>query len=503
MRIDDLRSYFTETAPRKILGAYEQGSAFLGNINPFVYLLLIVVLAFCVVRMRVRQKRHADRERRKKDFFRSISGKASMREMIDALTSFFREIEPDIKSLGIYVKEGSGFRLANAGAYGNDGKTGGNSASLEKYISPKTEYHTRDRYHIYTFMPENVDTVVRIVAYNPIRMEEIKSELYYLSAFLETFTRADETRNDLVKTKLVENSKAIFTSYLFHKEDYFRLVATIILKGYHLDGVRIRLPEGEVSVGDPECLSDAGKTLHLRNTDIQVKIYRRAEVTEEDVATVGKFLDLISTTIALYSTESHLANYLDFLEKAVNVFENSDAYYRGHSDRVRAVALAIGASLRLDEQRLKTLSYACKFHDIGMMGDLYDIASQSINLSEKEYGKIKYHPIIGYTITVPLEPVYPVSSIILQHHELTDGTGYPNGISSEEMSLEAKILAFSEIFIGMMSERPHRPGRTFDEALRATETFLPDRLDTTVHREFLKNRDRIEASLKALDEEKS
>jgi HD-GYP domain-containing protein (c-di-GMP phosphodiesterase class II) len=260
------------------------------------------------------------------------------------------------------------------------------------------------------------------------------------------------------------------------------------------------LPDNDLIIGDTESVSGPGKTLYVRNTDVKVEIFRRSGITQDDILNTGKFLDLISSTIAMNSSDSHIANYLNFLETAIDVFENSDSFYRGHSERVRTVALTIGSSLGFDENRLKALSYACRFHDIGMMGEIYEITSQTINLSEKEHAKIKYHPIIGYTITMPLDSAYPVSNTILQHHELLDKSGYPNGVSSEEISMDAKILAFSEIFIGMMSDRPHRPGRSFDEAIKATETFLPDKLDNAVYTEFMKKRGEIEGSLTRLGE---
>jgi HD-GYP domain-containing protein (c-di-GMP phosphodiesterase class II) len=420
--------------------------------------------------------------------------------MIAALSNFFRKMEPEIASLGIYIREGKGFRLASAGSYGNDGKTDENGASLEKYIFPEKEHETRGRFHIYTFMPENIRSAVRIVAYNAIPIEEIKPELYYLSAFIENLAQTDAVRTDLVKTKLVEKSKSIFTSFLFNHRDYFQLVATIILKGYHLDAVLIRLPDDDLMIGDRKNLPGTGKTLYVRNTDVKVEIFRHSGITQDDILNTGKFLDLISATIAMNSSKSHIANYINFLETAIDVFEKSDIFYRGHSERVRTVAMEIGASLGFDEKRLKALSYACKFHDIGMMGEIYEITSRTINLSEKEHAKIKYHPIIGYTITIPLDSAYPISTTILQHHELLDKSGYPNGVSSEEITLDAKILAFSEIFIGMMSDRPHRPGRSFDEAVRATETFLPDKLDNAVYMEFMKKREEIEGSLRRLGE---
>jgi HD-GYP domain-containing protein (c-di-GMP phosphodiesterase class II) len=204
---------------------------------------------------------------------------------------------------------------------------------------------------------------------------------------------------------------------------------------------------------------------------------------------------MISATLAMYSSEAHITNYISFLEAAMSVYEEHEARDPGHSGKVGVVAHAICTALNLEEHRRTSLSYACKFHDIGMMGALCDIAAKDSIISEKEHSRIKYHSIIGYTITKPLDSVYPISSTILHHHEFLDETGYPEGVSTECISLDAKILAFSEVLIGMLSDRPHRKGRSYEDSIRELKTMVPHKLDREVFDAFLAKSDEIREAL--------
>jgi HD-GYP domain-containing protein (c-di-GMP phosphodiesterase class II) len=427
-----------------------------------------------------------------------------MQDIFHALNAFFRKIEPDITTIGVYLKDKNGYRLANEDASGQDrtdqtvpkgwaqsNKPDEDGVSLEKHIFSTEAYIKRGRFHVYTFVPESGNSAVRLVAYNPIAIEGMKAELYYLTAFLENLMKREEVSKELVKAKLAEDSSAVFTAFLSNREDYFHLVATIIISAYHIDTMRIIFPDKETVLGSTDFKPDEGKLLYVRNTDMKVQIYRKTGITQDDVVNIGKFLDLISATLAMYSSESHTTNYVSFLEAAIDAFENNDKFDRLHSEKVRAVASSIGTSLNYDEKRLQTLLYACKFHDIGMMGNLYDIASKNIAITEKERSRIKYHPVIGYTMTKPLDSTYPISNTILHHHEFLDATGYPDAISSESISDDAKILAFCEVLIGIVSDRAHRQGKPYDVAVKEIETMVPNKLDSKVFKAFMEKRESI------------
>jgi HD-GYP domain-containing protein (c-di-GMP phosphodiesterase class II) len=498
MSIENIQYFLQRQLPGKITGVYHDLVYGFNRIPTSYYIIIIVVLGAFTAWTLMRQLRIARRETIKESYFRGISGMTSMQEMFQALNAFFRKIEPDIMTVGVYLKDKNGYRLANEDVSDSGKKPAEDGSSLEKQIFSSNKHIKRGRFHVYTFIPENGKSAVRIVAYNTISMEGMKAELYYLTAFLENLMKGEEASKELMRAKLVESSSTVFTSFLSNREDYFRLVATIIINAYRIDTMRIIFPDRETVLGSKDYQPDNGKLFYVRNTDIKVHVYRKTGILQEDIVNIGRFLDLISATLAMYSSETHITNYISFLEAAIDAFENSDKFDRNHSEKLRAVALSIGTALNYNDKRMQTLLYACKFHDIGMMGHLYDFASKDITITEKERSRIKYHPVIGYTMTKPLDSAYPISTTILQHHEFLDSTGYPDGLSSESISEDARILVFCEVLIGIISDRPHRKGKSQEAAVKEIETLVPKKLDNKVFEAFMENRESIFSELDKL-----
>ncbi len=161
------------------------------------------------------------------------------------------------------------------------------------------------------------------------------------------------------------------------------------------------------------------------------------------------------------------------LQKAVNgtvetiakILEQKDPYTAGHERRVGALALEIAKKMNLDEEKQKQIYYAGYLHDIGKLSVPSEILSKPGKITQGEFGVIKEHVRSGYDLTKDMELTWPIADIILQHHERMNGSGYPNGISGDEIKLEAKILAVSDVIEAMTSHRPYRPGFGIETAL--------------------------------------
>ncbi|MBW1799827.1 MAG: HD domain-containing protein, partial [Deltaproteobacteria bacterium] len=86
-------------------------------------------------------------------------------------------------------------------------------------------------------------------------------------------------------------------------------------------------------------------------------------------------------------------------------------------------------------------------------------------LTETEFSLIKSHAQVGYDILKEIEFPWPIADIVHQHHERMDGSGYPQGLSGEEILPEARILCVADVVEAMASHRPYRPALGLDEAL--------------------------------------
>ncbi len=145
--------------------------------------------------------------------------------------------------------------------------------------------------------------------------------------------------------------------------------------------------------------------------------------------------------------------------------EAKDPYTAGHQQRVSDLSRAIAEELGLSSERIDGLRLAGLIHDLGKLTVPSEILSKPGEISEIEFSLIKKHPQVGYDILKEIEFPWPVAQIILQHHERMDGSGYPSGLSGEEILLEARIMAVADVVEAIASHRPYRPALGIDKAL--------------------------------------
>lgn len=157
------------------------------------------------------------------------------------------------------------------------------------------------------------------------------------------------------------------------------------------------------------------------------------------------------------------------LEQTVNALasavEMRDPYTAGHQKRVTDLACAIAEEMGLSKEQIEGLRMAGLIHDVGKMLVPAEILSKPGRLTEIDFSMIETHPKVGYDILKEIEFPYPVAQIVIQHHERMDGSGYPAGLTSEEILLEARILAVADVVEAIASHRPYRPALGKDKAI--------------------------------------
>ncbi len=145
--------------------------------------------------------------------------------------------------------------------------------------------------------------------------------------------------------------------------------------------------------------------------------------------------------------------------------EKRDPYTAGHQERVNRLALAIAKEQGLPEQQMEGLHIAALLHDIGKIALPAEYLAKPTKLSELEKLVIQHHSEVGYEILKNIHFPWPVAEIVYQHHEHLDGSGYPRGLTDNEIYLEAKILAVADVVEAMSSHRPYRPSLGINAAL--------------------------------------
>lgn len=160
--------------------------------------------------------------------------------------------------------------------------------------------------------------------------------------------------------------------------------------------------------------------------------------------------------------ESALLETIDAMSSAL---EKRDPYTAGHQRQVAKLAHAIAQEMKLPQKTVEGIYMGGLIHDIGKIYVPAEILSRPGHLSEVEFNLIKTHPQVGYEIIKGIEFPWPVAHMILEHHERLDGSGYPQGLKADEISLEARILAVADTVEAMASHRPYRPALGLDKAL--------------------------------------
>jgi len=153
------------------------------------------------------------------------------------------------------------------------------------------------------------------------------------------------------------------------------------------------------------------------------------------------------------------------VETMAKVVEIRDPYTAGHQERTARLAEAIARELGMGDEQVNCVYTAALIHDIGKVAVPLEILSKPTGLNEHELKIIQNHPVVGHDILKDITFPWPVASVVLQHHERSDGSGYPRGLSGDELLPEAKILIVADIVESMASHRPYRPSRGLDAAL--------------------------------------
>ncbi|MHB9098759.1 MAG: HD domain-containing phosphohydrolase [Syntrophales bacterium] len=163
--------------------------------------------------------------------------------------------------------------------------------------------------------------------------------------------------------------------------------------------------------------------------------------------------------------ESIFNNILETFKSLIASIQARDFYTEEHSLRVTKMAVRLARTLKCSEQEIESLKIAGTLHDIGKIAIPDQILLKIDKLTAAEYTVIQDHPIIGENILKPMLLFDREREIILHHHERWDGTGYPHGLSGNEIPYLSRILSVADSFDAMITDRPYRKAMSIETAL--------------------------------------
>ena len=178
--------------------------------------------------------------------------------------------------------------------------------------------------------------------------------------------------------------------------------------------------------------------------------------------------------------------YLSTVETLAMAIDAKDDVTHNHVRRVQAYAMGLAKELGVvDELMLKAIEAAALLHDTGKLAVPEHILNKPGKLTESEFEQMKLHVDVGADILSLVEFPYPVVPIVRCHHESWDGSGYPRGVSGEDIPIGARILSVVDCFDALTSDRPYRSAMSAEQAFdilrersgkmydpRVVETFI-------------------------------
>lgn len=240
-------------------------------------------------------------------------------------------------------------------------------------------------------------------------------------------------------------------------------------------------------------LQDMGITDIYIEDDISKGLVVRDVVSEatrqEAIAFVKKSMDnfasieLISSKEVIEIVSKILDEILTLDDIIVNLMDikTCDSYTFAHCVNVCILSIITGLKLKLNNEQLKELGIGALLHDIGKIMIPTDILLKKSALSTQEYDNIKQHTIYGYNIIKKLPNINETSArVALEHHERFNGKGYPYGLVNNEIHLFSRIVAVTDIFDALTSNRIYRERISTNQAIEYLTVIAAPTLDSTV-----------------------
>ena len=215
----------------------------------------------------------------------------------------------------------------------------------------------------------------------------------------------------------------------------------------------------------------AGKDAILRSVAAAARIKRleddRQRLMAENQAYQRDLERLVSERTR--KMQEALANWREATESTIlamaSAIESRDPYTTGHQQRVARLAQAMARGMGFSDDDTNAVFYAGLIHDLGKISVPAEILSHPGPLGPEAMNLVRLHSRTAHGILEKVKFPWPLARIILEHHERLDGSGYPQGLSGEQITKEARVLAVADTVEAMASHRPYRPALGIDAAL--------------------------------------
>ena len=212
----------------------------------------------------------------------------------------------------------------------------------------------------------------------------------------------------------------------------------------------------------------------------------------KEIADLARDFNLMSEHVEHYvgdlqrAAEENEQLFISSIRAFAAAVDAKDPYTRGHSERVATYSRTIAKFLGQGAEFLHRIWIAGVLHDVGKIGIEDRVLKKGGVLTSEEYDQMKLHPVIGYDILQPIEPLAEMLPAVRWHHEAWNGKGYPDGLKGETIPLIARIVAVADTFDAITTNRPYQTAYTPEYAVETITKLTGARFDAKVVTAFLR-----------------
>lgn len=226
-------------------------------------------------------------------------------------------------------------------------------------------------------------------------------------------------------------------------------------------------------------------TNKIKKNDIPLSISlgtSTKERFEQNIKTIIKSAEDNMYSRKLIEKKSIASSIISALERTL--WEKSHET-REHTERIKKLAIKLGNSTNLYQNRLDELILLSSLHDIGKIVIPEDILNKNGKLTKNEWRKIKKHPEIGYNICQSSPQLVAIAEAVLTHHEWWNGSGYPQGLKGEKIPITSRIIAIVDSYDVMIIGRNYKKPLKKDEAVKELKKYSGIQFDPKLVKKFL------------------
>ncbi len=234
-------------------------------------------------------------------------------------------------------------------------------------------------------------------------------------------------------------------------------------------------------------VQEVAQDTHIPITKKAAVIYRQASVIldemfedPEALENVPKSKKVVNKFVDTIFSDAHA------IESLIKITAY-DYYTHTHSINVCVYALSLGSYLKLKAEVLEELGMSALLHDLGKSKVDRKITNKNGRLTFDEFEQMKRHPAYGYAIAVKLGiSDRRVLDGIRHHHEKLDGSGYPDGLRGEQITLFARIIGVCDVFDALSTKRSYKDRLSSYDALHLMKETMKEHLDMEIIDDFIK-----------------